>query len=212
VAPGTSGTRATPEALLLDLDGVLRVFGGGVAKSVEREFGLPAGALSRSALSWARLRPVILGDETHEAWLDSIVLDLADAAGGVERARAAVRRWHDYRGDVMPEVLEFVRQLRADGVPVGLATNATSRLDADLTKLGLAGEFDAVINSSVIRAHKPTGEFFTAACAAVGKAPSRCLFVDDEDRNVRGARAAGLSAYRWTGPADLPYLRAALTT
>ena len=40
--------------------------------------------------------------------------------------------------------------------------------------------------------------------------PERCLFVDDQERNVRGARAAGLSAYRWNGPADLPYLRAAL--
>jgi putative hydrolase of the HAD superfamily len=108
-------------------------------------------------------------------------------------------------------VLDFVRQLRADGVPVGLATNATSLLDADLDSLGITDEFDAVINSSAIHAHKPTGEFFTAACAAVGKAPSRCLFVDDEDRHVRGARAAGLSAHRWTGPADLPYLRAALT-
>jgi putative hydrolase of the HAD superfamily len=36
------------------------------------------------------------------------------------------------------------------------------------------------------------------------------LFVDDEDRNVRGAREAGLAAFRWTGPMDLPYVRAAL--
>jgi putative hydrolase of the HAD superfamily len=36
------------------------------------------------------------------------------------------------------------------------------------------------------------------------------LFVDDEDRNVRAARAAKLLAYRWTGPAGLPYVRGAL--
>jgi putative hydrolase of the HAD superfamily len=36
------------------------------------------------------------------------------------------------------------------------------------------------------------------------------LFVDDSDRCVRGARVAGLSAYRWNGPDDLPYLRSAL--
>jgi putative hydrolase of the HAD superfamily len=34
--------------------------------------------------------------------------------------------------------------------------------------------------------------------------------VDDDDRVVRGARAAGLSAYRWTGPQHLTYLRKAL--
>ena len=206
------GTRAAPQALLIDLDGVVRVFDRGVAQSVEREFGLPDGALQESASSWARLRHAIVGDESHQSWLDSIVLDLADAAGGTDRARAAVDQWRAYRGDVVPEVLDFVREVRARGVPVALAANATSQLDADLDKLSLTGEFDAVVNSSAIRAHKPTAAFFAAACAAVGAAPPRCLFVDDEDRHVRGARAAGLSAYRWTGPADLQYLRAALTS
>jgi putative hydrolase of the HAD superfamily len=206
------GTRAAPQALLIDLDGVVRVFDRGVAHSVEREFGLPDGALQESASSWTRLRPAIVGDESHQSWLDSIVLDLADAAGGTDRARAAVDQWRAYRGDVVPEVLDFVREVRARGVPVALAANATSQLDADLDKLSLTGEFDAVVNSSAIGAHKPTAGFFAAACAAVGAAPPRCLFVDDEDRHVRGARAAGLSAYRWTGPADLQYLRAALTS
>ena len=218
------GTRAAPQALLIDLDGVVRVFDRGVAQSVEREFGLPDGALQESASSWARLRHAIVGDESHQSWLDSIVLDLADAAGGTlavldtksgkvwALARAAVDQWRAYRGDVVPEVLDFVREVRARGVPVALAANATSQLDADLDKLSLTGEFDAVVNSSAIRAHKPTAAFFAAACAAVGAAPPRCLFVDDEDRHVRGARAAGLSAYRWTGPADLQYLRAALTS
>jgi len=36
------------------------------------------------------------------------------------------------------------------------------------------------------------------------------LFVDDDDRVVRGARAAGLSAYRWAGPEHLSYLRKVL--
>lgn len=203
------GPRATPEALLIDLDGVVRTFDSDHAAAVEREFGLPAGSILDSALARTRLRPVLVGDEPHRFWLDSIVLDLADAAGGADRALAAVEKWHTHRGEVVPEVLALVRELRAAGVPVGLATNATSRLDEDLELLGLVGEFDAVVNSSVVRAHKPTAEFFTAACLAVAKAPSVCLFVDDDDRNVRGARAAGLSAYRWNGPDDLRYLRAA---
>jgi putative hydrolase of the HAD superfamily len=67
-----------------------------------------------------------------------------------------------------------------------------------------------VINSSVIGVHKPTTEFFATACRAVRRAPALCLFVDDTDRHVRGARVAGLSAYRWNGAADLPYIRAAI--
>jgi len=86
----------------------------------------------------------------------------------------------------------------------------TKARDADLARLGLAGEFDVVVNSSVIGAHKPSREFFATACVAVATPPARCFFVDDDDRHVRGARVAGLSAYRWNGAADLPYLRAAL--
>jgi putative hydrolase of the HAD superfamily len=203
--------RAPSQALLVDLDGVVRVFDPGVAASVERRHGLPEGALARSAFAWRRLRPVLVGEYGHAAWLEAIVSDLADAAGGPKAAWAAVDEWHAYRGDVDPAALAFVREIRAAGVPVGLATNATSQLTADLATLGLADEFDVVINSSVIGTYKPTREFFAAACVAVRTRPDRCLFVDDDDRNIRGARVAGLSAYRWSTPDDLPYLRAALS-
>jgi len=103
-----------------------------------------------------------------------------------------------------------VREVRAAGIPVALATNATDHLDAELVAQGIAREVDAVVNSSAIGTHKPAPEYFAAACAAVGTPPNRCLFVDDVDRNVHAARAAGLSAYRWNGVKDLPYLRGAL--
>ena len=127
-----------------------------------------------------------------------------------EAVRAAVAEWSAHRGEVRAEVLDLIRELRAGGVPVAIASNATDWLDADLAQLGLTGEVDAVVNSSVLRRYKPTAEFFHAACEAVATPPAHCLFVDDDDRNVRGARAAGLSAYRYTDSADLRYVRAAL--
>jgi len=36
------------------------------------------------------------------------------------------------------------------------------------------------------------------------------LFIDDDDRAVRGARVAGMPAYRWSSRRDFTYLRAAL--
>ena len=55
-----------------------------------------------------------------------------------------------------------------------------------------------------------TKEFFREVCVAMGRPAARCFLVDDDERDVRGARVAGLSAYRWSGPDDLPYLRATL--
>ncbi|MEU8260610.1 HAD-IA family hydrolase [Micromonospora sp. NPDC048999] len=202
-----SRERAT--ALLVDFDGVLRRWDPAVAAAVEREYGITAGVLGEIAMSWGLLQPVLTGQVSHAQWMESVAEALTPSVGA-ERARAAVEEWQRHRGEVDPEVLAFIRQMREAGVRVGLGTNATDQLDADLAALGLTDEFDAVVNSAVVGVHKPAKEYFQAACAALETSPSRVLFVDDEDRNVAGARVAGLSAYRWTGPGDLRYLRAAL--
>ncbi|GIJ07145.1 HAD family hydrolase [Micromonospora andamanensis] len=200
--------RAT--ALLLDFDGVLRRWDPAVAAGVEREYGLSAGVLGEIAMQWGRLQPVLTGQVSHADWMTSVADALTPSVGDAERARAAVAQWQRYRGEVDPEVLAFVREVRAAGIRVGLGTNATDLLDADLAALGLTDELDVVVNSSAIGVHKPAPEYFQAACAALETPPARVLFVDDEDRAISGARAAGLSAYRWNGPADLRYLRAVL--
>jgi putative hydrolase of the HAD superfamily len=200
--------RAT--ALLVDFDGVLRRWDPQVAAGVERRYGLSEGVLTEIAMQWGRLQPVVVGQVSHADWVTSVVEALTESVGDADRARAAVEEWQRYRGEVDPEVLAFVREVRAAGVPVGLATNATDLLDADLVALDLVGEVDVVVNSSVIGVHKPAKEYFQAACEALETPPKRVLFVDDEDWAVRGARAAGLSAHRWGGPEDLRYLRAAL--
>jgi len=161
-------------------------------------------------MEWVRYQPAVTGRITRAEWLDGVAETLADRAGGAEPARALVRELDLYRGELDPVVLAFVREVRAAGLPVALVSNATAELADDLAAFGIADDFDAVVNSSAIGFHKPTVEFFRIACQAVGVPPRQCLFVDDTDRNVRGARVAGLSAYRYEPPDDLRYVRAAL--
>ena len=198
--------RDRPQALLIDLDGVLRRWDPAPMIAVEVEYGLKPAALLETAMSWDIYRPAIAGELTDAQWMglvaDRLPLEPAEA-------QAAVTRWQTDRGAVDPEALAFVRELRAAGIPVGLATNATDRLRDDLATLGLTGEVDVVASSWELKTHKPTPEFFQRACQLVGVAPKQALFVDDDDRVVRGARAAGLSAYRWSGPQHVPYLRKA---
>jgi putative hydrolase of the HAD superfamily len=198
------------EALLVDLDGVLRRWNRAVADSVEARYGLPAGTVPDTMFEWSRLVAATTGRITDAEWMAQVVVALADRVGGVAAARAVVDEWRAHRGEADSDGLAFVRDVRAAGRPVALATNATDRLGADLIALGLAGEFDAVVNSAEVGVRKPAREFFVAACVALGVPLDRCLVVDDDDRDVRGARAAGLPAYRWTGAGDVPYLRAAL--
>ncbi len=200
--------RAT--ALLVDFDGVLRRWDPAVAAEVEREYGLSEGVLGEIAMQWERLQPALTGQVSHADWMTSVAEALTPSVGDGERARAAVTQWQRYRGEVDPDVLAFIREARAAGIRVGLGTNGTDLLDADLAALGLTDELDVVVNSSVIGVHKPAKEYFQSACEALETSPARVLLVDDEDRAISGARVAGLSAHRWSGPGDLRYLRAAL--
>jgi putative hydrolase of the HAD superfamily len=205
-----SRPRPRAEALLLDFDGVVRRLNPNVQAEVEGRYGLPAGTVRETALEWTRMIPAVTGQVSRAEWLDGVAQTLAERVGGVERARELIAEWDAYRGEVIPEVLGFAREVRAAGVTVGLASNATNDLPDDLATLGLTDDFDVIVNSSQIGLHKPSKEFFIAACQAVKAIPQQVMFIDDQDRNVRGARVAGLSAYRYEPPDDLSYVRKAL--
>jgi putative hydrolase of the HAD superfamily len=199
--------RQPARALLIDLDGVLRRWDPSVPAAVERSYGLPPGSLLDTAMQWDLYRPAVAGELTDAEWMAAIARRLPLPP---DQAGAAVAEWQEHRGVVDPDVLAFVRQVRGAGRPVGLVTNATDRLRDDLASLGLTGELDVVVSSWEIGIHKPAPEFFARASAALDLEPHWVLFVDDDDRAVRGARAAGMPAFRWTGPQDLPYLHGAL--
>ncbi|MEV4416490.1 HAD-IA family hydrolase [Catellatospora sp. NPDC049609] len=195
--------RKPAEALLIDFDGVLRHHDPAAYGDFEARHGVAPATLLASGLEWARQLPAIVGHITRQQWLDAI----AEHTGA---SAAALTEWDAYRGYIDQTVLAFVREVRAAGRKVGLATNATDDLHDDLALFDLKDDFDAVLSSADLGVHKPTKQFFAQACQALATPPSLCLFVDDTDRNIRGARVAGLLAARWSGPDDLRYLRAAL--
>ncbi|AGZ45552.1 HAD family hydrolase [Actinoplanes friuliensis] len=199
--------RQPAQALLIDLDGVLRRWDPAVPAAVEQKYGLEPGALLATAMNWELLRPAVAGEITDAEWMWLVASRLPLEE---DVAKAAVAEWQQYRGEVDPEVLAFVREVRAAGRPVGLATNATELLRGDLDLLSLADEFDTIVSSWELKIHKPAPEFFERACAALGVEAPWVLFVDDDDRAVRGARAMKMPALRWSGAQDLPYLRKAL--
>ncbi|HEV7899721.1 MAG TPA: HAD-IA family hydrolase [Planosporangium sp.] len=202
--------RPQADALLIDFDGVLYRRDPAASAAVEERHGLQPGTVNEIGAQWGRLRQALAGESSRAEWLDGIAHALSDRVGGLEPARTLVAEAQSHHGEIVPEVLAFVDEVRAAGRRVGLAANAMDDFDEVVARYGLADHFDVIVNSSVIGVHKPAKEFFVAACLAIGKPPNRCLFVDDDDRDVRAARVAGLSAYRYTGPEDFPYLRAAL--
>ncbi|MEV1244318.1 HAD family hydrolase [Nonomuraea sp. NPDC050022] len=183
------------DAVLCDLDGVLRHFDHAVQADIEARYGLP---LRKTAFDPDLIGPATLGHITEAQWVESIAV----ALGGDERARraaaefAAVPFWVD----------EEVRGLlaRTQGrVPVVLVTNAMDTLEEHLERLGLAYFADAVVSSARVGVAKPDRRIYELAAELAGVAPERCLFVDDRLENVAGATALGMTGVHYRSIADL---------
>jgi HAD superfamily hydrolase (TIGR01509 family) len=92
-----------------------------------------------------------------------------------------------------PGATDLLGALRAQGVPVGVASNSPAALvDLALRVAGLEGAFDAVVTADLVERPKPGPDVYLAACRALGAAPQRAVALEDSRTGVAAARAAGL--------------------
>ena len=193
-------------ALLVDFDGVIRHWHGQGNSAIERETGLPPGAIRQAAFADDLLLPAITGRIPDEEWRQNIVARLSGQFPDANAA-AAIARWSEPAGEIDGAVLALLERCRAHATIV-LVTNATTRLDRDLARLGVAGAFDRIVNSSAVGHVKPEPEIFAAALAAAGVAAGTAFFVDDKADFVAAAAALGISGHCFR---DLASLQDALT-
>ncbi len=175
-------------AALFDLDGVVRRFDVASLAAIEARHGLPPRAILAALLEPGRHRAAVTGRLTDEAWREAAACELG-------AAKADFLSWEGMTGYVDAEVLALVHQLR---VPVGLLTNATSRLNDDLRRLGLHETFDAVVNSSEIGFAKPDARAFEHAAGLLGSPCRETFFVDDTLSTVEAATRLGFAAHHFS--------------
>lgn len=91
------------------------------------------------------------------------------------------------------EAAATIARLRAAGLRLGVVSNADGRAAAVLEAAGLAGGFDAILDSHLEGVEKPDAEIFHRALARVGARAERTVFVGDIlSIDIVGARGAGL--------------------
>lgn len=193
------------DAVLSDLDNVIRFYDMAELEQREAEAGLPPGSTAEVAFAPENDMPLMRGEITKERWVETIARGLAGRVP-LERGRelgnvlAETRFWAD------ETVVGLLRDARAAGLPVLLVTNATPWLADDLALLGLTGEdglFDAVLSSADLGVTKPDPRIYREAVRRAGVAADRCLFVDDRRENVDAAVALGMRGLLYREPADL---------
>ena len=92
---------------------------------------------------------------------------------------------------LMPGADEALGRMSA-AFPVALATNSgRAEVGLVLERFGLTERFCEVITREDYEGPKPEPDAFLAAARALGLPPDRCLVVEDAEKGVRAAHAAG---------------------
>ncbi|MEV8454994.1 HAD-IA family hydrolase [Streptomyces sp. NPDC052095] len=198
----SSTTAAGPfDAVLCDLDNVIRFYDTTALTCLEREAGLPRGTTEQVAYAPELDLPLLLGAVTEQQWVDSVTARLAQRipesrARGLATALAGA----PFRADGV--VVGLLRRVRKH-LPLVLVTNATVRLEDDLEAMGLAGFAHHVVSSARVGVAKPDRRIYEIAALRAGVPPDRCLFVDDRSENVQAAAVLGMTGLHYREPADL---------
>lgn len=200
----TATSRATGpfDAVLCDIDNVIRFYDTSHLAGLERAAGLAPGATARVAFSDEMDRPLLLGRISKPEWVARVAHKLADEVPAeVARELATTFGQSPTRADqaVVEMLLDAQRHM-----PVVLVTNASLELDAELAPLGFAEHFaDRIVNSARVGVAKPDRRIYELAAEVAGVEPGRCLFVDDRLENVDAAVALGMSGLHYREPAEL---------
>lgn len=127
--------------------------------------------------------PVEEFDRLLAAALETYAGTPVDPVGVLTRLFAGMR--------LDPEMWTLARDLRAAGTRVALLSNSWG----DFYDHGAIEEvFEIAVISERVGLRKPEPEIFQLVLEKLGLAPGECVFIDDAEPNIEGARAVGLTA------------------
>jgi putative hydrolase of the HAD superfamily len=103
-----------------------------------------------------------------------------------------------------PAMIAFLQRLRAQGdrecATYMLSNESRELMEYRIPKFGLVGLFDAYVVSAYIGLRKPAAAFFQCALDLSQCRPEECVFIDDREENLEGARKLGIQGIRMETP------------
>lgn len=128
----------------------------------------------------------------------------------VYRQLVEFHRRHHLWNRPVPGAPAAIASLGGAGLRVAAISNSDGRAEQVLAGMGLAREFEFVIDSAEIGIEKPDARIFRLACERLGLDPGECSYVGDVmSVDIEGAAAAGLlpvllDHYGSYAPEDVP--------
>lgn len=95
--------------------------------------------------------------------------------------------------EILPGVREFLSDLRGRDIRIALGS-ASKNAEAVLDGIGLAGQFEVIIDGRDTTRSKPDPQVFQLAAQALGFSPSECIVFEDAESGIAAALAGGFYA------------------
>ena len=105
----------------------------------------------------------------------------------------------DVWGGINQPMLDFAQRLQRRGIRTGILSNIGDAMEAGLrARYPWIAEFNHCTWSHNQRTIKPDAAIYRCAVEGLACEPGSVLFIDDKEKNVAGAIAAGLQAILYT--------------
>jgi epoxide hydrolase-like predicted phosphatase len=188
-------------AVIFDLGGVVLGSPLHAIAEFEAQQGIPAGFVNRVVAetgaegAWGRLERGLLD---LERFVPAFEADCARAGRRID-AREMMERMAA-ASQPRPRMLDAVRRIRDAGLLAAALTNNWASEERDDGTRALRQHFDAFFESSALGLQKPDPRIYHHACRELGIEPVQAVFLDDIGRNLKSARALGMTTLKVDDP------------
>jgi len=115
-----------------------------------------------------------------------------------ENLRARILKAFEHELEPVPGVSALLDALAVDRCVA--SSSHPERIRRSLELAGLLERFAPhLFSATMVSAGKPAPDLFLLAAARMAAEPPRCLVVEDSEVGIRAAKAAGMTAYGFTG-------------
>lgn len=130
---------------------------------------------------------------------------VAQHPGWEQEIRAFYGRWQEMLGGPIQGTVEILEELKTAGQHrlYALTNWSAETFPVALDMYDFLHWFEGIVVSGVEKTRKPFPEFYKILFERYAIVPERALFIDDNQRNVVGARELGLHCVHFQSPEQL---------
>ncbi len=180
------------EAVIFDLDGV-------IADTVELYYIATKRVADEIGVPFDRQLNQKLQGMSRQAMVEALLGEKAREWSEEEKRALGDRRGQYYRvlieqlspSDVLPGMIDLLRDIQRDGVPMALASSS-SNASVVVERLGVRSFFDVIADVKTITRMKPDPEIFLTAAKHLYVDPRFCVAIEDGEAGMKAIKQTNM--------------------